>query len=282
MEHLLKQKVNSALTDFLQSSEFKRSGSEKNDHRSLRKHLVAYKAIRGKDLISQNLSLFEGKHDILETNEKGLENFLKAKFPAYYHRKDISVAGWFVNHVIFTGFIHQIHWIYEFINKQGSMREELKTKHEFFESGLTYFVELMKQWFSEYEAILKEALQRSCWEELYSNREKFCVEFLEIAPGLIVHHLEFGNSVANLPSLSWALVFKWLCQYSAKLHNILNDHPTSPQGGLLLKRAYFKEAMHSIEGDRQSYHISLLKTKKVGDFQATTFRVPSLPYLKLY
>ncbi|KAG0140701.1 hypothetical protein CROQUDRAFT_689249 [Cronartium quercuum f. sp. fusiforme G11] len=251
--------VDSAWIKFYQRSEFRSSGLEKDTHRFPQDQIVAYRAIKGEDLIQQKPSLFEGKYDILKTNKNRLEVVLNEKIPVYDSEKDISVAGW-----------------------PQSRGEEIGTKDEFFESALTYFVELMKQWFSEYEAILKEVRQGLDWKELYSNRVKFCVEFLEIAPGLIVHHLEFGNSVPNLQSLSWALVFKWLHQYSATLHNIVNNHSTSPQGGLLLKKAYFKAAIHSIEGDRQSYHISLLKTKKVGDFQATTFRVPSLPYLKLY
>ncbi|KAG0139458.1 hypothetical protein CROQUDRAFT_101515 [Cronartium quercuum f. sp. fusiforme G11] len=78
----------------------------------------------------------------------------------------------------------------EFFVKPEFKVKGIKTKDEFFELGSTYFAELMKQWFSEYEAILQEARQSLGWEELYSNREKFCVQILEIAPGLIVHHLE--------------------------------------------------------------------------------------------
>ncbi|KAG0139166.1 hypothetical protein CROQUDRAFT_137251 [Cronartium quercuum f. sp. fusiforme G11] len=221
---------------------------------------VTYKAIRGKYLISQNLSLFKDKCDILKTRKNYLQDVLNDLFPLYKPDTDISAAGWAVNHLIFPGFIDQINWIYNFLNEHEIEVEGIRTKDEFFKSGSTYFVELMMQWFSEYEMILREAHHRSLWHDLYDCRTEFHVENSEIAPGFVVHHLEFGYFLPCVASLSWALVSKWVNQYSAKWKNVLypftlSDNPHA----VSFKQLYNFETKTEIVGHETTYTIVSLQ-----------------------
>ncbi|KAG0139402.1 hypothetical protein CROQUDRAFT_137164 [Cronartium quercuum f. sp. fusiforme G11] len=121
---------------------------------------------------------------------------------------------------------------------------------------------LMKQWFSEYEAILEEACYRRLWHELYECRREFHAENLEIAPGFIVHHLEFGSFINSLASLTSALVSNWFYQHSAKWKNVLYPFalPETHQSDSF-KVVYNHQTRTNIEGSRQTYVISSLQEK---------------------
>ncbi|KAG0139366.1 hypothetical protein CROQUDRAFT_137172 [Cronartium quercuum f. sp. fusiforme G11] len=261
-EVLLREKVKDGLKELHDELTLDKSGLKKKFDNFPPQKFAAYTAIRGKYLITKNLSLFEDKYKILETSKNILQGVLEEFFPSYNPKQDISEAGWIVDHVIFPGFIDQINWIYEFLNKQGIKGEGIGTKDEFFKLGSTYFVELMKQWFSEYEAILEEACYCRLWHDLYKCRTEFHAENVEIAPGFIIHHLEFGHFVNCLASLTLTFVSKWFHQHSAKWENVLYPF-TLPESrhGRSFKVVYNVQTRTNIEGSGQTYFISSLQEK---------------------
>ncbi|KAG0140428.1 hypothetical protein CROQUDRAFT_718647 [Cronartium quercuum f. sp. fusiforme G11] len=219
--------VNDALVDYMAS--IRKSSKKGTVARGI---MAPYIAISANHLKAERPFIFKNGYETLEKYKNSLEAVLAELFPWYNNRKktkkspNISVAGWLVKYLLFPAFIHQIDWTYEFFtNLRPGL--EIRTKDNLFESGSTYFLNLMKDWFIEYENLLKEVRRLSLWEQLEKTRTWFGTEQFKQTPGFFVHHLEFGRYHCNLQSLSWIILFKWLSECEAKWSEILQEYSTT-------------------------------------------------------